>query len=62
MLILWGFTEKSDFKGHEKPVYWGVCLKRGLGQVVDLRWGGVFLRGRGVDTPLQTMQNSLEFS
>ena len=28
---LWGFTEKSDFRGggHEKPIYRGNCLKRG---------------------------------
>ena len=25
---------------HEKPIYRGKCLKKGLGQFADLRWGG----------------------
>ena len=59
--ILWGFTEKSDFRRGvmKKPIYRGGggrggCLKRGLGQFADLRRGlvkkrdGVFERGTQV--------------
>ena len=50
---LWGFTKKSRFYGelHEKPMYRGNYLKRGLGQFVDLRGGVgaslVFLKWAG---------------
>ena len=32
---IWGSIEKSDFLGggHEKPIYWGDCLKRGAWKV-----------------------------
>ena len=41
VLILWGFTEKSDvYEGFtKKTMYRGDCLKRGLGQFADLRGG-----------------------
>ena len=40
-----GIHWKIQFSGegggsHEKPIYRGKCLKRGLGQFADLRWGG----------------------
>ena len=64
--ILWRFTEKSDFWWGSRKTnkYWGIALKGGLGQFSDLvgRGGGlgkkegvVFLRGRGVNTPIYTM-------
>ena len=56
ILILWGFPEKSNFRGrggggHEKPMYRGELPKKGggLGQFTDLRGDlakeVVFLRG-----------------
>ena len=58
-----GVTGKRNFKGWcTKKIQYkgGNCLKRGLGQVADLRrsfekkGAVVFLRG-GVDTPMHTM-------
>ena len=53
MLTLWGFTEKSDFRGvvrgggfYEKPIYRGLPKKGGLGSLVFLR---------GADTPMHTV-------
>ena len=45
--ILWGFTEKSDFRRGvmKKPIYRGDCLKRGIGQFVDLKVGLAKKRG-----------------
>ena len=43
ILILWRFTEKSDFKGgiHKKPIYRGELPEKvGLGQFGNLRRGG----------------------
>ena len=46
MLISWAFTEKSDRgRSHEKPIYRGNCLKRGLGKK----------REGEVDAPMHTM-------
>ena len=45
--VLWGFTEKSDFRMGvmKKPIYRGDCLKRGLAQFADLRGGLTKKRG-----------------
>ena len=63
--ILWRFTEKSDlwWGSRKTNKYWGITLKGGLGHFSNLVGGGVlgkkegvvFLRGRGVNTPMHTM-------
>ena len=58
ILILWRFTEKSDFKGgiHKKPIYRGELPEKvGLEQFGNLRRGGGLAKKRGVDTPMHSM-------
>ena len=60
------FTEKFEWGGgvHEKPIYWGDCLKRGgldSFQMGEGTRGGGFARKRGgvfeggVDTPMHNI-------
>ena len=64
ILILWGFTQKSDFQGggFTKKQYIGAnCLKRGAWTVCRFKEclakkrGGECFWG-GVDTPMHTME------